>query len=280
MNTRPILVGYDGSDSATAAVDWALAQGLRTAAPVQLVHAFEWPMLPALPSVPQFWPDEIRQKAEQMVQDAAADAMRSCPGVDVTATVVDGPPAAVLREQSRSASVVVLGNRGHGAVAQLFIGSTSLAVAMHGHCPVVVVRGDRPPADAPVIVGVDGSPCSLVALRYAVEQAVARSVPLQAVRVWAPPSRPPAALDQQTALWAEKTALEETLKQWRRSFPTLLASARAVTGSPGRILVEASRDAQLVVVGSRGLGGFRGLLLGSVSQQLLLHSHCPVAVIR
>lgn len=281
--TRPIVVGYDGSSSADAAVDWAVAEGVRTATPVVLAYAFEWPTSagPMMPG-PAAWPDAAsRRDAETMVRVAAAEAVERYPQADVTAIVLDGPAAIRLREKSRGAALLVVGNRGHGGFADLLLGSTSVAVSAHAHCPVVVVRGNVV-TDAPVVVGVDGSEASLQALRFAVEQAANRGVTLRVVRAWSPPAPRwrPLAFDPLEIVAAERAVLDDELILWREKYPEVTMSAETVGDHPGRFLVEASRTASLVVVGSRGRGGFTGMLLGSVSQQLLHHSHSPVAVIR
>ena len=284
MSSRPIIVGYDGSASASAAVEWAVAEATRTGTPLLLTYAFDWTIVPAVLSPgPATWPDTTaRHDAETMIDDAVAEAARSYPGLTVTGTLLDGSPAVVLQEQSRHASLVVLGNRGHGGFADLLVGSTSVAVSTHAHCPVVVVRGDEQRPGAHVLAGVDGSPCSLLALQYALEQAADRGVPLHVIRAWTPPTPrwSPPNLDQRDITAAEKAALDELLASWREKYPDVEVTTEVVADNPSRVLAKASRHAQLVVIGSRGRGGFRGLLLGSVSQQLLHHSHCPVAVIR
>lgn len=283
MMNRPILVGYDGSASADAALAWAVAEGVRTATGVVLGYAFEWPTgaAPIIPG-PAAWPDAAsRRDAETMLRVAAAEAVEAHPGADVTTVVLDGPAAIRLREKSRDAALLVVGNRGHGGFADLLLGSTSVAVSAHAHCPVVVVRGEPHP-DGPVVVGVDGSEASLQALRFAVDQATGRGVGLRVLRAWSPPAprwRPPA-FDPREIVAAERALLDDEVAPWRDKHPELTITVEAVGDSPGRVLVDATRTAGLVVVGSRGRGGFTGLLLGSVSQQLLHHSHSPVAVVR
>lgn len=283
MTSQPIVVGYDGSPSAQQAVKWAAAEGLRTGRPLLLAHAFVWPAVPMALAGPGIYPQGMaRRDAERMVQEAAAEAAKAHPKVTITGTLLDGPPAVVLVERSREASLVVLGNRGHGGFAQLLLGSTGVAVSAHAHCPVVIVRGDERPAPAHVLVGVDGSPSSLLALRYAFAQAADRAVPLRVVRVWNM-SEPMWSVSENVPrdlVAAEQKALDELLANWRAEYPDVEVVAEVVVDAPGRALVRASREAELAVVGSRGRGGFTGLLLGSVSQQLLHHSHCPVAVIR
>ncbi|MEV1286495.1 universal stress protein [Micromonospora sp. NPDC049679] len=284
MTTRPILVGYDGSPQSQTALTWALDEAARTHAPVLLAYAFEW-FAVAAPIAPEVanWPDATaRRDAEAMVHVAAAEAAEAHPDVTITGVLVDGPAAVTLTEKSRQASLVVLGNRGHGGFADLLVGSTSVAVSAHAHCPVVVVRGEPTERRGHIVVGVDGSPCSLLALGYAIEQATERDVHLHVIRTWTPPppQYTPLTYDPAKISAAERDALDDLLRNWRDKYPQVQVTAEVVADSPSRVLVNASRNAQLVVVGSRGRGGFRGLLLGSVSQQLLHHSHCPVAVVR
>jgi nucleotide-binding universal stress UspA family protein len=238
-----------------------------------------------------------------MVAAAVDEATDSHPGLDVRGEVLESPAAIGLRQRSADAALVVLGSRGHGGFSGLLAGSTSISVSTHAHCPVVVVRpltdgpADAGPPDAGaaggadggggggrkrIVVGVDGSPYARLALAWAVERALRRDVALHAVRIRAEPGTPwrPADSDPSELTRTELAALDEDLAGWRDRYPDLPITAEVVSGHPTAVLVEASRRAQLVVVGSRGHGGFRGLLLGSVSQQLLHHAASPVAVVR
>lgn len=287
MTTRPIVVGYDGSPSARTALDWALDEATRTRRPLLLAYAFEWFAVAAAvaPEVAN-WPDRTaRRDAEVLVQTAAVEAAEAHPGVSVTGVLLDGPASVALTERSRQAALLVLGNRGHGGFTDLLLGSTSVAVSAHAHCPVVVVReAMTDPADprTDVVVGIDGSPCSLLALGYAFDRAVERDVRLRVIRAWTPPPPQYIPFDHDPAeiTAAERSALDDLLVDWRQKYPQVEVVAEVVADAPSRALVNASRAADLVVVGSRGRGGFRGLLLGSVSQQVLHHSRCPVAVVR
>ncbi|MBQ0904599.1 universal stress protein [Micromonospora sp. U21] len=283
MRDAEILVGYDGSTDASVALDWALDEAEQSGQPVRLAYVFEWLTVAGWvgPGVaPGVWPDDTaRRQVEQLVRDAAAQAAAAHPGLAVTGEVYDGPPALVLQERSAEAGLLVLGSRGHGGFGGLLAGSTAVAVAAHGHCPVVVVRGGAggAPTDAsggPVVVGVDGSEPSLVALGFAAERAARRRAPLRVLRAWTPGPGGAAGVPD------ERAAVEETLEPWRRTYPELAVTVDLVPGSPAAMLIEASRDARLVVAGSRGRGGLAGMLLGSVSQQLIQHAHCPVAVVR
>jgi nucleotide-binding universal stress UspA family protein len=287
LGHNEILVGYDGSADATVALNWALDEAGRSGRPVRLAYVFEWLTVAGWigPGVaPGIWPDETaRRKVEELVRKVAADAAAERPGLTVHGEVFDGPPALVLQERSAEAGMLVLGSRGHGGFGGLLAGSTAVSVTAHAHCPVVVVRQGQAATSGPVVVGVDGSESSLRALGFAVERAAQRDVPLRLLRVWAPPPGErwvdPGSAPEETEA-AERAAAEESLAPWRRTFPDVPAEIQVAPGNPAALLVEASRVAQLVVVGSRGRGGLRGMLLGSVSQQLIHHASCPVAVVR
>jgi nucleotide-binding universal stress UspA family protein len=286
MTAEEILVGYDGSTDAQVALDWALDEAGRSGRPVRLAYVFEWLTMagwigPGM--APGGWPDEtVRRQVADMVGKAAADAAAERPGLTVRGEVFDGPPALVLQERSADAGVLVLGSRGQGGFAGLLAGSTAVSVTAHAHCPVVVVREGQAATSGPVVVGVDGSETSLRALGFAVERAAQRDVPLRVLRVWEPPGERwvPPDFDPEAVTATERAAAESDLARWRESFPDVPVDIEVAAGNPAALLVEQSRSAQLVVVGTRGRGGLRGMLLGSVSQQLIQHAHCPVAVVR
>ncbi|WP_213456966.1 universal stress protein [Rhizomonospora bruguierae] len=283
MNAYPIVVGYDGSTSARAALAWALDEAERSGAPVRLVHAFEWvaSVTPLAPAVP-VWPDpDARADAESVLANAVEDAAATHPGVTVTTSVHSGAAAPLLIDLSAQARLVVLGSRGHGGFGELLVGSTTVNVTAHAHSPVVVVRGGS--GTGHVIAGVDHSEQSHLALDFAAEQAAARGVPLHVLRAWTPPSPrrsvgDPDAVERDLA--AERAAVEQLVAPYRSKYPQVTITVEVVADRPARALLAAARHAGLVAVGSRGRGGFTGLLLGSVSQQLLHHAPCPVAVVR
>lgn len=283
MTTKPIIVGYDGSSSAQAALDWALDESARTGAPVNAMFVFEWLAVagPIAPG-PRNWPDYgFREDAQKLVDAAVEKARQTHPEVTVTGEVVSGTAPVVLLERSLEAALIVLGSRGHGGFADMLLGSTAVSVSSHARCPVVVVRGEQP-AGGPVVAGVDDSDCAQLALDYAFQQAAARGTRLRVVRAWNPPAPRwrPSGYDLAEQATAERVELDEMLSSWRGKYPNVEVTTDVVAGPTGKVMVDASRGAQLVVVGSRGRGGFRGLLLGSTSQQLLHHAHCPVAVVR
>jgi nucleotide-binding universal stress UspA family protein len=292
MSGRPILVGYDGSEGARLALAWALDEASRSGAAVQLAYAFEW--MTSLSWIgpgpgPGTWPDEkTRREVEAVVTAAVTEAADTHPGLTVRGEVLDSPASIGLQQQSGKAALVVLGSRGHGGFTGLLAGSTAVSVSAHAHCPVVVVRqrigadADHDPDLCRIVVGADGSPDAQLALAWAVERAASRAAPLHAIRIWTEPRAPlrPADLDPAEVSRTELAALDEQLAGWREKYPDLPITGEVVVGNPAGVLVEASRRAQLVVIGTRGRGGFRGLVLGSVSQQLLHHAQSPVAVVR
>jgi nucleotide-binding universal stress UspA family protein len=284
MSAKRIIVGYDRSADARAAARWALDEAARTGASVEFFYAYEWPeWAPAASTIPApaVWPDgETDRAIKGMLREAVTTAKQSHPGVPTEISIVHNSAALTLIDRSASARLIVVGSRGHSAVAGL-LGSVSVAVSAHAHCPVIVVRGDAAPTQ-PVVAGVDDSPAAQLALDFAVEQATARGVPLRVIRTWRPVTgiweETPMATRTVTA--EERRPLDDLVATWRDKHPDLQITAEAVVDHPAAALALASTTAQLLVVGTRGRGAVRGMLLGSVSQHLLHHSACTVAVVR
>jgi nucleotide-binding universal stress UspA family protein len=283
MTARRIIVGYDRSPDAEAAARWALDEAARTGAPVEFLYAYEWPTwLPGASTVPAptVWPDgETDRAIKGALNEAVATAEQTHPSVRTHIFTVHNSAALTLVDRSQDAGLVVLGCRGHSAVTGL-LGSVSVAVTAQARCPVVVVRG-TPAADAPVVVGVDDSASAQLALGFAVEATVARNVGLRAIRAWAPVTglREEGPMVTRAVTEQERRPFDELVAGWQEKHPELHISAEAVVAHPAAALVEASKEAQLLVVGTRGRGAVRGMLLGSVSQHLLRHSACTVAVV-
>ncbi|MFI6226939.1 universal stress protein [Micromonospora echinospora] len=278
---RPVVVGVDGSpESLGAAEHGARAAALRSR-PLHLVHGYLHPLGYGVPVNPyDLGLPEPSDEARTMLEKTAADLRGRWPELTVEVRQVAGGPGATLVEESRRAELVVVGSRGLGGFAGLLLGSVSAQVAGHAHCPVLVVRpADRQvTADGPVLVGLDGSELAELAVGHAAEEAARRGVPLVLTHVAAPDARSAdSAGDGQTA----DRLLAETAATVRQRHPELAVAERVLRAAePASALVEASADAALVVVGSRGRGGFAGLLLGSVSQALVQHARCPVLVAR
>lgn len=289
----PVVVGYDGSDGARRALAWAAEEAQRRGAALQVTVCTDWHPVssPEAAGVVLAAPD-LQVVGRELADDAVA-RLADHPDLEVRTEVrAWSPPVPSLLAESERAQLVVLGSRGRGAFADLLLGSTSAQVAVHAHCPVVVVRppGGADGADGAggVVVGVDGSPAGRAALAFAVETAAQRGTALRAVRVWQVPS-----------LWgsAQHPAPGARAGELERAEQGLLdadvaaaldaagpahaveVSAVVVQGHPVDALLQAARGADLLVVGSRGSGGFRGLLLGSVSRAVLHHARCPVAMV-
>jgi nucleotide-binding universal stress UspA family protein len=284
----PIVVGVDGSPVSLAAVDLAVRQAAVRHRPLRVVHAFIWPYftVPLGPS-PDGPPDGgLRHQAERFVDEAVERARAAAAAdVPVSGEVITGSPGAVLLDCARTAALVVIGDRGLGSVGSLLIGSVALHLAHHAVCPVLVARGDVDES-RPILVGVDGSPANTAAIGHAFETASLLGVPLVALHAWSQPVSTgpgdmiPLVYDPARLAAEEGVVLAQALAGWQERYPDVVVHRNLVHQRPRAALIEASRTAQLVVVGARGLGGFTGLLLGSVSQAVLHHAACPVAVVR
>ncbi|HEY7223640.1 MAG TPA: universal stress protein [Micromonosporaceae bacterium] len=283
----PIVVGIDGSEPSLAAARWGAAEARRRHLPLRLVHAYRWPFVAASPAAPPVgWSEAtLRQDAEALVAAAVRAVVADAGEVPVAGRAIEGPTAAVLVKASAQACLVVLGHRSRGGIASLLLGSVAAAVCAHAHGPVVVVRQtlDATRPTEPIVVGVDGSPGGDRAIGFAFAEADLRGLPLIVAHAWNPPSRGEVApfSDSVAELeTAELHQMREWVHLWQEKFQHVPVSHRLIAAHPALALIDLSRHATLLVIGSRGRGGFTGLLLGSVSQQALHHAHCPVAIIR
>lgn len=284
--TGAVVAGVDGSSAGLRAVRWAARECVRRRAPLRLAHVMEGLEDPwvADAELAGRYGELLLERARDRLAQARAAALEVAPALEVTDSLASGSAARELVELSRAAQLVVLGDHGMGTFADLVLGSVARAVSAHAASPVVVVRGraDAAPTD-PVVVGVDGSPLSEAATGFAFEAAAARGAPLVAVHAWWGLLVDPAAApfgDLEAADATEHAVLAERLAGWGEKYPDVAVRRVVEPERPGALLVRWSQDAQLVVVGSRGRGGFTGLLLGSVSQALMQHAGCPVAIAR
>lgn len=285
-----VVVGVDGSASSLAAVEAAAREARWRGAGLRLVHAFIWPAMHVPLGPSPLGPPEggLRNMAERLLAEAEEHARTVAPEVDVSSAVVTGEPLTVLEAQSRAAELVVVGSRGMGGFVGLMVGSTAVHLAAHGRCPVLVVR-EQGEGTGPIVVGVDGSSAGAGAVDFAFAEAALRGVGIVALHAWttwnAPMPAPqdeamPYANEPEALAAGEERLLSEALAGHQGRYPGVSVKREAVHGGTREALIEASRTAQLLVVGARGRGGFAGLLLGSVSQAVLHHAHCPVAVVR
>lgn len=285
-----VVVGVDGSEPSLAALDWAIAEAADRQARLRVVHTYTWPMyreeFDALPHGPE--EGGLRTAAVEILANAVRRVRTTAPEVPVDSVLLTGPASRRLLAEAADADLLVVGSRGHGGFAGLLLGSVSGQVGTHALCPVVVVRsstGDAGQWSGQVIVGVDDIDGSAGTVEFALDEAarlgtgliVAHSMP-PALTVSAMPG--PAMLYDDTEL-VESAELRfaEAVARWADKRPELSVNPHFSRRPAAWMLIEASAGAKLVVVGSRGRGGFTGLLLGSVSRQLLHHAACPVAVV-
>jgi nucleotide-binding universal stress UspA family protein len=270
----PVLVGIDGSPPSVAAAEFAAAFAQRREAPLRLVHAYQRPLygydIAGLPL--EASDEQLRAVLEGTLADLAERLRVQFPGLpSVDTRQVYRTPAGLLIEESGSALVTVVGCRGVGGFAELMLGSVSSQVAAHARGPVVVVRGQHPHRTGeqrPVLVGFDGSSAASRALDFAAVEAVARKAPLVVAHVYT-------GSDEEA-----KQLLTDAVEPWAWDYTGQPIELRPIySPNPDYALIEASRSADLIVVGSRGRGGFLGLALGSVSRTLVHHAYSPVAVI-
>jgi nucleotide-binding universal stress UspA family protein len=265
---QSVVVGVDGSESSAQAALWATAEAARMAVPLHLVVVNDDPAREGF--------------AKQAIRDIAERCHRDGPLLAITDEVAVGHPAEELVRRSDTAHLIVVGSRGHGVFRDALLGAISTSVAVHARCPVVVVRGSTT-ASGPVVVGVDNSPGSRIAVRYAFDAANRRHTGLVAVQAL-PDSYFTAGTyplpDRQEIRNRADLHLAEQLSGWCADYPDVTVRREVANEHPVATLCDAAKQAQLLVVGHRGRGGFAGLLLGSVANGVLHHAPCPVAVIR
>lgn len=279
----PILVGVDGSESAQEAARWAAEEAALRHLPLRLVTVVQAP-IPTYTGkvvIDPYFMDEIRDEARESLADTRERLVATHPDLDVDTSVLTGPLVPQLVEASRDARMVVLGSRGLGGFTGILVGSTAVALVAHGHCPVTVVRGA--PSDGPVVVGVDGSPISETAVALAFEEASLRGAELVAVHTWLDYDADTArrfVAEWNTVETHERELLAERLAGWQEKYPDVPVRRVIFRDRPVRHLLEQAATARLLVIGSRGRGGFGGMLLGSTSQTLVYHAPCPLLVAR
>lgn len=286
---RPIVVGYSGSDSSLPAVQWAAGEANATGRPLRIVMSWGMPTYGINPLSQAA--DLDRTHAEAVINAVVYQLRADLPGLEVEGKLVRGQPAQGLLERSDDAALVVIGNRSRRNLARLVLGSVSSAVVTHADVPVVLVREDAGAhgpvyREGPIVVGLDGSPGSEAAVAFAMEASLHHGMAVHAVhtmdeRVLATAST--GTSGTATATVPASTRLLEVspaLKQARTEYPAVVVTEIIEAGHPNEVIVAAGAGAALTVVGSRGHGGFKGLMLGSVSRAVIEHVESPVAVVR
>ena len=283
-----IVVGVDGSPAAKVAVDWAARDAAQRGATLILVHIVS-SALGSLSHTPL--PTGIGKWQQQRAHEAVDDAMgvvaavqRDSGPLEVRTEIYYSSAVPTLVDMSKGADMVVVGSRGLGAIGNL-LGSVSAGVVQHAHCPVAVIHDEDPlmphPAQAPVLVGIDGSPASELATAIAFDEASRRRVDLIALHAWTEFGVGDfLGMDWLEMKSSEDAALAERLAGWQENYPDVNVRRLVVCDHPARTLIENSEQAQLIVVGSHGRGGFAGMLLGSVSAAVIQSARMPVIVAR
>ncbi|MDT9686823.1 universal stress protein [Streptomyces sp. P9(2023)] len=288
-----VVVGVDGSPASHEALRWAAGYAGLVGATVAAVSAFDLPgavgwSAPAMDA--EFDGTLARQALTEEVQEVLTEAG----DVPLETHLVRGNPAMALVEASADAELLVVGSRGRGGFASLLLGSVSQQCAAHASCPVVIVPSESvsragtattPAKDQArrVVVGIDGSPTSYEALRWAARHARLIGATVHAMAAYDVPgavgrSAPPAAAapDDREA----RHVLSEEIRTVLDPIGAVPLAEEVVPGNPAKALIGASAGAAVLVVGSRGRGGFASLLLGSVGQQCATHASCPVVIVR
>ena len=288
----PVLVGFDGTADARRAVAFAAAEATSRRVPLLILHAWSLPVSDVGFGTGVPWDhttlDALRSDASALVAREAELVAANHPGLEVETAVAPGPPAAALIEASSEACITVIGSHGRGGFLGQLLGGVSRQVATHATSPTIVVRPKVGDSTGHIVVGVDGSPDSQRALEFAFDMASRHSRELLVVHTWdvppigaltgVPSPEPPQLL--QDLADTEMRAMVEQLAGFGDEYPDVQVHQRIIRGAPVSALSEAARGASLLVVGTRGRGGFRGLVLGSVSHGVLHHAPCPVAVVR
>jgi nucleotide-binding universal stress UspA family protein len=300
-DSRRIVVGYGGAEGSEPALAWAIETARREARPLTILHCYDLAHVPVLgASAPDGQTELMASVADEVVAAAAERAAAVLGREAVTGKSVLGGAAGELVAESEAAHLVVTGSHGRGRLLGGLLASTSYNVTAHAKCPAVVVRGEEslhPDLDHRVVVGVDDSESALHALDRAAEVAVESGAALHLVRVVHPsvdlhsqPELAPMVFGDTYAMDDERfteelrtyaeDATRELVGRVGDQYPGLDVTSEVIEDSPGLAIARAGEGSGLIVVGSRGRGGFAGMLLGSVSHTVIHHATSPVMVVR
>ncbi len=284
-----ILVGVDGSAESDAAVSWAAREAFLRHEPVTLMHVVQpvvvsWPVSADQTTVAE-WQDDNAQHVIDQARNGLSSVLGHAGPLDLRTEVLYAHPVDALVDASTQARMIAVGSHGRGALGRLLLGSVSRGVVEHAHCPVAVIHADQasPPVhpSAPVLLGVDGSPASEAATAWAFDEASRRGVALVALHAWSDIAVfPILGMDWRTYQAQGQEVLAERLAGWQERYPDVQVRRRLVCDTPARWLIEESQNAQLVVLGSHGRGGFGNMRLGAVSDAVAQSAKVPVIVVR
>lgn len=294
MSTENVVVAaVDGSKASEQAVRWAANTAAKRDIPLRLATSYTMPQFLYAEGMvpPQEVFDDLKVEATEKIDAAREIALEVAPDIKIGHTIAEGSPIDMLLELGKTVTMIVMGSRGLGGLSGMVMGSVSGAVVSHANCPVVVVREDSLVNEktkyGPVVVGVDGSEISQKATEYAFAEADARKCELVAVHTWMDMQVQAslAGLSVAQQQWDEveqqqTELLEEYLQPMVEKYPEVKVRKVITRDRPVRALAEQAENGQLLVVGSHGRGGFRGMLLGSTSRALLQSAPCPLMVVR
>ncbi|MGW0765806.1 universal stress protein [Streptomyces sp. NPDC002676] len=296
---RTVTVGLDGSPESRAAAEFAAREARLRGLPLKVVHVWE-PLPEPVAQAPLLGAETLQQWTEEVPREAAEGLRLRHPGVEVITDRLTGNPAEALIEAADSAELMVLGSRGLGAIGGFVVGSVSLAVIARAGRPVILVRAGEQAADEhqmdpagvpsaatpfrPVVLGLDTGGPDETLLEFAFDAAARRDASLRVVHGW---SAPPTSFYRfygdaelySTLASEQATALTEVLRPWRQKFPGVEVTEVSRSGSAAQVLVDASREASLVVVGRHIRTGRLGTHVGHVAHAVLHHVEAPVAVV-
>jgi nucleotide-binding universal stress UspA family protein len=283
-----IVVGVDGSESSAQALVWAHREAELHNWPLTAVMA--WGLLDQHHTTPgERFDPSYDQAAALIALDAyVKDAVGSSGAANVQRRAECDLAAPALLKSAEGASLLVVGARGFGGFRGLLLGSVSQHCLHHATCPVAVVRHSDATAEGDdqerIVVGVDGSDTARRALRWAVDEAILRRATLEVVHAWHMPYLDggmfsPAVFDPRELEEVATASLDAALEGIDTTALVQPVGRVLTNGGAASAILEAAKAADLVVMGSRGLGGFSGLLLGSVSYQVAHHAPCPVVIV-
>ncbi|MFI7413403.1 universal stress protein [Streptomyces sp. NPDC049627] len=296
---RSVVVGLDGSSESRAAAEWAAREAKLRDLPLKIVHVWE-PVPEPMAQAPLLGAETQQHWTERVPREAAEGIRLRHPGVEVTTEQLTGSPADTLVKATEAAELLVLGSRGFSGIGGFMVGSVGLSVVAHAERPVVLVRAGEQASDEhepdgagipsaatpyrPVVLGLDAASPADAVIEFAFEEAARRKTGLRALHGWNLPPYYVYGLSADIELHDEITrqqaaALAEVLRPWRQKYPDVEVAEEVPSGSPGIRLVDASREASLVVVGRRVRRSPFGAHIGPVTHAVLHHATAPVAVI-
>jgi nucleotide-binding universal stress UspA family protein len=283
-----VVVGVDGSAASDAAIHWAAHEAAMRGLPIKLINV----VAPTLLSSAMAPNDTITQGQEDQARQIIGQARRVVDEVlgenpqGIHTEVRYASVVPTLVEASNDAQMIVVGRSGLGGWGPHVLGSVTSGLLHHAHCPVAVVHASESAQheireDAPILVGIDGSAASAAAVALAFDEALHRGVSLVALHAWSDVGVfPILGMDWRTYRDEGDEVLGERLAGWQERYPEVQVQQRLVCDVPARWLIDESKHAQLVVLGSHGRGGYAGMHLGSVTSAVLQSVQVPVIVTR